>query len=379
MKNQYFGDVKDYLTYGLLRTLVRVSDLRIGVAWMLTPDEPDGEGELRVYLSQPERWQPHDSELFNLLKQVPERGRAVEFARRLGLIPAACYFQERVPERQEARRAYFQRLFTALSDCDLLFFDPDNGLETKTTLNGDHRSVQHLYWDEATQAFHQHGFSLLIFQHFPRRSREEYLEERAQQFARRLDVARVEWFQTAQVVFFLVARPEHAAALEKAPAAVQAQWGARIWPGSRVFLSPELAPEPTPEPTASGLPLAILPGRLAVCRLAPDAAVPAWAGGSLTAITRTPEELSIVCAQDLVPPGTQAEVGWRALKVEGALDFGLTGILSSLAGSLAAAGISIFALSTYNTDYLLVKEENLARAVRTLRAAGHSFPPTLST
>jgi hypothetical protein len=121
------------------------------------------------------------------------------------------------------------------------------------------------------------------------------------------------------------------------------------------------------------LPLTILPGRLAVCRLAPDAAVPSWVNGPLTAITRTPEELSIVCAQERVPPGIQAEAGWRALKVAGPLDFGLTGILASLAGPLAAAGISIFALSTYDTDYLLVKEENLEQAERTLRAAGHRF------
>ena len=119
------------------------------------------------------------------------------------------------------------------------------------------------------------------------------------------------------------------------------------------------------------LDLQLLEGTWAVARLAPEAPLPGWAGGSFMSLTRTPEELSVVCAERAVPPGVQCERGWRALKVQGPLDFGLTGILDALTGPLAAAGISLFAISTYDTDYLLLKEARLEEALAVLRAAGH--------
>ena len=118
----------------------------------------------------------------------------------------------------------------------------------------------------------------------------------------------------------------------------------------------------------SKLALSVLPDQLAVCRLNADAQIPEWAlnPAVLTSITRTRDELSIVCPQANVPAGIKTETGWKALKVEGPLDFSLTGILASLANPLAEAKISIFAISTFDTDYVLVKEENLAAAVKIL-------------
>ena len=110
----------------------------------------------------------------------------------------------------------------------------------------------------------------------------------------------------------------------------------------------------------SPLALSLLPDTLAICRLAPDAEVPAWAWtGEPASVTRTRDELSVVCRMDAVPKDVRAEAGWRCLKVDGPLDFALTGILAALSAPLAAAGISLFAVSTYDTDYLLVKAENL--------------------
>ncbi len=120
------------------------------------------------------------------------------------------------------------------------------------------------------------------------------------------------------------------------------------------------------------LDLSILPTRLAVCRLERDAPIPAWSlSGAFYTLSRTPDELSIVCPESVVPIGTRAESGWRALKVAGHLDFTLTGILAGLAGALAQAGISLFAISTFDTDYILVKENDLPQAIRALEQAGH--------
>jgi hypothetical protein len=124
------------------------------------------------------------------------------------------------------------------------------------------------------------------------------------------------------------------------------------------------------------LKLSVLPQALVVCQLAPDEPIPAWAlGGELWSVTRTPDELSLVCVADAPPPEVRAEGPWRALEVAGPLDFTLVGVLSRIAAPLAAAGVSIFTLATYNTDYVLVRAQQLAEALAALKAAGHAVGP----
>jgi uncharacterized protein len=121
--------------------------------------------------------------------------------------------------------------------------------------------------------------------------------------------------------------------------------------------------------------LTILPDTLAVCRLSPSADIPQWAlqNRTLLSITYTPDELSLVCLQSIVPGGVQYEGSWRAIKVQGPLDFSLTGILVALAAPLAAAHIPIFALSTFDTDYLLLQEDSLLQAKTVLEQNDHQF------
>ena len=122
----------------------------------------------------------------------------------------------------------------------------------------------------------------------------------------------------------------------------------------------------------SGHTLELLPWRLAVCRLVPEAPFPAWAeGGPFLVCVRTPNELSVICEPDRVPDGVQAERDFRALRVAGTLDFALVGVLAALLTPLAAAGVSVFTLSTFDTDYVLVKEQALGTALSALREAGH--------
>jgi hypothetical protein len=98
----------------------------------------------------------------------------------------------------------------------------------------------------------------------------------------------------------------------------------------------------------------------------PDVTSPIWS------LTRTSAELSVVCEEHLTPEGAQVETGWSAIVVAGPLDFALTGILASIAGPLADARISIFALSTYDTDYVLIKSDQCEAALVALEAAGHT-------
>lgn len=119
------------------------------------------------------------------------------------------------------------------------------------------------------------------------------------------------------------------------------------------------------------LALFILPGTFAVCRLPSNAPIPDWARGEFVSIARTRDELSIVCAQENVPTQIQCERDWRILGIAGQLDFGLTGILASIAAPLAQAHIPIFAVSTFDTDYILVRAHDLENATQVLARAGH--------
>jgi hypothetical protein len=122
------------------------------------------------------------------------------------------------------------------------------------------------------------------------------------------------------------------------------------------------------------LTLSVLGGPVSVCRLDANAGVPNWAGrGSFVSITRTPEELSIVCPTDVVPAGVRQCAGWRVLQVEGPFDFSETGVLASVAGPLAHAGISMLAVCTYDTDYVLVREADLGDTIDVLKRAGHDI------
>lgn len=122
------------------------------------------------------------------------------------------------------------------------------------------------------------------------------------------------------------------------------------------------------------LSLLVLEGTFAVCRLAPEAALPDWAtDGGFCSVTRTADELSIVCPQSAVPEGIRCERGWRCLRVAGTIDFSLVGILASLVDPLADAGVSVFALSTFDTDYLLVKGMDFEKAKAVLWQAGHTI------
>ena len=126
----------------------------------------------------------------------------------------------------------------------------------------------------------------------------------------------------------------------------------------------------------SGLVLELLPERLAISRLGPEEPWPAWADGpGLVSLTRSERELSVVCPQARVPAGVAGRPGWRALRVAGTLDLGLVGVMAGLLAPLTAAGVSVFTLATHDTDYLLVGEDGLGRALAALAAAGFRVPP----
>ena len=122
------------------------------------------------------------------------------------------------------------------------------------------------------------------------------------------------------------------------------------------------------------LKFSLVPGDFAVCRLAPDAPFPVWASRSrIASVVRTADELSVVCPTEDIPPGATVDGPWACIKLEGPFPFDKTGVLASVLDPLAAAGISIFALSTFDTDYVLVKADQREGAIAALVKAGHQL------
>jgi hypothetical protein len=123
----------------------------------------------------------------------------------------------------------------------------------------------------------------------------------------------------------------------------------------------------------AALTLVVMDDTFAISELPADAPLPGWAqGGPFVSMTRTPDEVSIVCREEDVPVGVNSERGWRCLRVAGPLAFSAVGILASLIEPMARAGIPVFVVSTFDTDYLLIKAGDFDRAVEELRQAGHT-------
>ena len=125
---------------------------------------------------------------------------------------------------------------------------------------------------------------------------------------------------------------------------------------------------------AHSLSLRVIQPTLAIVRLPPGSDLPWWAeaSGEFLSFARTPDETSVVCEERRVPEGVHVERGYRGLRVEGTVLFEAIGVLASLAVPLADAGISIFVMSTFDTDYVLVREDQLEEAIDVLRRAGYS-------
>lgn len=125
-------------------------------------------------------------------------------------------------------------------------------------------------------------------------------------------------------------------------------------------------------PSTASRDLTVQPGEYAVCRLEPSTPLAAWmTAGPHSFIARTPEELSVIVTGSLVPPGVRSEGPYSLIRVDGTLDFALTGVIAALTRPLAEAEISVLAVATFDTDYLLVRKEALQGAAAALAKAGH--------
>lgn len=210
MKNQYFGDINDYRKYGLLRSITEASHLRLLVSWMLTPDDGSSDGKFVSYLDNPELWEKYDHELFHKLHDIlnNQQQRNVSLIEDTELLPTAQFFSEFVPDPSSERNAWFNSLAEQAKKNELIFLDPDNGIEVKSKPYGRKNSSKFLYWREI-EALWRSGNSLLIYQHFIREKRFNFIQRMLSELQNVTAGSLVEAFSTPHVVFLMALQPGH--------------------------------------------------------------------------------------------------------------------------------------------------------------------------
>jgi hypothetical protein len=229
MKNQYFGDINDYRKYGLLRALQSTGNGSLLVAWMLTPDDGGRDGGLRSYLEERPSWAKYDPELFDGLTDLlrsPSQP-SVSLIERSGLLPRARYHTEVVPDRRSERDGWRKNLLQAASGVDLVFLDPDNGIEVPSKPVGRKGSSKYVTWQE-TQSLWEAGCSLLIYQHFRRQERQAFTQRLMSELGRRTGARFTEAFRTPNVLFLLAAQDRHAQQFRKVVPLLSEQWNGQI-------------------------------------------------------------------------------------------------------------------------------------------------------
>lgn len=231
MKNQYFGDINDYRKYGLLRALQSSGDGRLLVAWMLTPDDGGRDGRFRTYLEASATWATYDPDLFaglsGLLRSSPQP--SVSLIEGSGLLPRACYHSAVVPDKRQERDAWRDDLLRTASGVDLVFVDPDNGIEVPSKPVGRKGSSKYVTWREV-QALWDAGCSLLIYQHFRREPRDAFARRLASELRKRTGAYLVEAFRTPHVLFLLAAQRRHERRFRAAIPSLSQRWSREIEP-----------------------------------------------------------------------------------------------------------------------------------------------------
>ena len=229
MKNQYFGDINDYRKYGLLRALQSTGDGSLLVAWMLTPDDGGRDGGFRSYLEDTPTWANYDPDLFagvaDLLGSASQP--SVSLIERSALLPRTRYHTAVVPDGRLERDGWRKDLLCAASGVDLVFLDPDNGIEVPSKPVGRKGSSKYVTWQEI-EALWKTGCSLLIYQHFRREARQAFTERLVSELGRRTGACFTEAFRTPHVLFLLVAQDRHAQRFREVVPLLSERWNGQI-------------------------------------------------------------------------------------------------------------------------------------------------------
>ena len=175
MKNQYVGDINDYKKYSLIEIISEVLNEKILIAWMLTVDDSRNDGYKLDYLENNRNDRQLNPELFDKLISIDKSKREIKDVQEL-FGDKYNYYSKSLYDNKEKRTKYFEGLLEEANKVGIVFFDPDNGIEVKSVKCGNKNSSKYLYWDEIQQ-FAKSEKDILIYQHFPRKERKQYIDD----------------------------------------------------------------------------------------------------------------------------------------------------------------------------------------------------------
>ena len=226
MKNQYFGDINDYKKYSLLRLLGGNGQIKTVVCWVLTEDDSGTDGRRIRYLEQPETWQKYDPVVYeHLRKHVLDKGiRHINIIERANVLRNCRFYNDLIQDDTNLRDQYFDKFSKFAEGADLVFFDPDNGLEVKSVPRGKKKSSKYIYWGEL-EASYKSGHSILLYQHFPRKPRESFIHNLIQQFKALDGIRSVFSYCTLHVAFLLIPQPHHENIFTENTIRISQNWG----------------------------------------------------------------------------------------------------------------------------------------------------------
>lgn len=240
MKHQYVGDINDYRKYALLRALSADGMNRIGVCWMLTPSNGGTHGNNRRYLEEPkQRYRHFDPPLFEALKPtLDSSNRNVGYIENTNILANTTFHSDDLPQAVGERATYMAECRAKFADTDLVFFDPDNGIEAPKAKLGRKTALKYVFLDELAD-FHGDGKSVLVYQQFPiKQHRKPFVVGTLERLRIMAPDAATWAFTTSFVVFFLLIHPESSARL-----AIATKEACGCWPPAFIkgeCLSPTL-------------------------------------------------------------------------------------------------------------------------------------------
>jgi hypothetical protein len=229
MKNQYFGDVNDYRKYGLLRILQSRGKARLLVAWMLTPNDKRRDGSLRNYVEQPKQWRDFDPELYDRLTVTlkPPTIPRVSLIEKSELVPRTTFYNKEIKDTLNERNVWMKGLMVSACKADLVFFDPDNGIEVQSILPGRKNYSKYVAKNEIKMVWDV-GCSILIYQHFPRKPHHAFALSLISDLKGITRSSFIQAFSASRVLYLLITPKRHLGLYGKTISSSLNRWKGQI-------------------------------------------------------------------------------------------------------------------------------------------------------
>jgi hypothetical protein len=241
MKDQYAGDINDYVKYSVLRALVEERGGASLVCWMLTANDTRPDGRKTSYLSDPDRYRMIDPDLFDSLNALVERGeRTTAAIESVGILPDATFFRLQLEDGTPGRDRFFERLWSVVERRQLVFFDPDNGLDVPSVPRGRAGSRRYLYCSELAP-LRDLDAAALIYQHFPRAPRAAFIATQLERLATALPNFCTFAIHSTHIALLVAAPCDQAPELAAGLRLARARWRGRLnlhadWPSVLALL-----------------------------------------------------------------------------------------------------------------------------------------------